>query len=118
METKREKGKGWIGVDLDGTLAHYTSFKGEDHVGAPIEPMVRRVRAWLHEGRDVRLFTARRASPAIRRWMREHLGVILPIVNTKDQHMQMLLDDRAVQVQRNTGKVREDDMAQVLWSRS
>jgi hypothetical protein len=99
---------------FDGTLAEYTGFKGEGHVGAPIEPMVRRVRAWLHAGKDVRLFTARKPHPAIRRWMLDNLGTVLPITNTKDSHMQMLLDDRAVQVERNTGVVRDADMQQVL----
>jgi hypothetical protein len=113
MESPREKGQGWIGVDFDGTLAHYDHFRGEDHVGDPVEPMVRRVRKWIREGRDVRLFTARKPSPALRRWMRDHLGAVLPITNVKDRHMQMLLDDRAVQVERNTGVVRDEDMAQV-----
>jgi hypothetical protein len=29
---------GWIGVDLDGTLAHYDGWKGIDHIGEPIKP--------------------------------------------------------------------------------
>lgn len=101
--TPREDGLGWVGIDLDGTLAHYDGFKGEDHVGAPIEPMVKLVRKMLREGRDVRLFTARTPHPAVRRWMVEHLGALLPITNTKDHHMQLLIDDRAIGVERNTG---------------
>ena len=27
--------KGWIGVDLDGTLAHYDKWRGVEHVGDP-----------------------------------------------------------------------------------
>lgn len=50
---------GWIGVDLDGTLARYDSWRGPGHIGVPILPMVARVKAWLDEGRDVRIFTAR-----------------------------------------------------------
>lgn len=61
----RDEGKGWVGVDLDGTLAHYDEFRGDDHVGEPIEPMVRRVRKMLDEGKDVRIFTARQPHPAI-----------------------------------------------------
>jgi hypothetical protein len=100
----REKGEGWIGVDFDGTLAHYDHYRGDDHCGAPIEPMVRRVRKWMMEGKDVRLFTARKPHPALRKWMFEHLGAILPITNTKDSHMIALYDDRVVQVVRNEGK--------------
>lgn len=100
----RAKGEGWIGVDFDGTLAHYDHFRGEDHVGTPVELMVRKVRKWLREGLDVRLFTARKPSPVLRKWMREHLGKILPITNVKDRHMQALYDDRAVGIKRNTGE--------------
>lgn len=109
----RKEGEGWIGVDLDGTLAHYDYFRGEEHIGLPVEPMVRRVRKWLREGRDVRLFTARKPSPIIRRWMQEHLGSVLPITSTKDYKMQALYDDRVVQVHRNTGHVSSEDEAQV-----
>jgi len=42
---------GWIGVDLDGTLAHYEGFKGAQHIGEPISPMVERVKRWLAEGK-------------------------------------------------------------------
>jgi hypothetical protein len=112
----RTKGDGWIGVDFDGTLAHYDYFRGRDHVGAPVEEMVKRVRKWLAEGRDVRLFTARTPSPALRRWMKEHLGEILPITNTKDSHMQALYDDRVVQVKRNKGTTHEDHERQV-WQK-
>lgn len=52
-------GKGWIGVDLDGTLAQYDGWKGVDHIGLPVPKMLDRVKAWLAEGADVRIFTAR-----------------------------------------------------------
>lgn len=35
---------GWIGVDLDGTLAFYDSWRGIDHIGAPIPLMLQRVK--------------------------------------------------------------------------
>lgn len=50
---------GWIGVDFDGTLATYGTWAGASHVGEPIAPMVERVKRWLAEGREVRVFTAR-----------------------------------------------------------
>ena len=50
---------GWIGVDLDGTLAHYDGWKGPTHIGAPVPAMLERVKRWLAEGREVRIFTAR-----------------------------------------------------------
>lgn len=104
----------WIGVDLDGTLAHYDGWTGSLEPGAPIAPMVRRVKQWLAEGHDVRIFTARVSEPdfttrvktldAIREWSSEHIGVVLPITNVKDYHMIELWDDRAVSVEANTGR--------------
>ena len=95
---------GWIGVDLDGTLAHHDgTFKGEDHIGKPVAPMVKRVRQWLAEGKDVRIFTARKPHPAIRRFCKENFGKVLPITNQKDPSMIALYDDRAVSVVRNKG---------------
>lgn len=111
---------GWIGVDLDGTLAEYTTWKGPQHIGAPIPAMVERVKAWLAEGRDVRIFTARvshsgnfnvarmieirEAREAIYAWCREHIGRELPVTNVKDFRMTELWDDRAVAVEMNTGR--------------
>jgi hypothetical protein len=112
----RKEGDGWIGVDFDGTLAHYDHFRGDDHTGAPVDEMVKRVRVWLTQGKDVRLFTARKPSPSLRRWMKEHLGRVLVITSTKDRFMQALYDDRAVQVKRNTGKTNKEDEAQV-WQK-
>lgn len=53
------KRKGWIGVDLDGTLAHYDHWRGADHIGEPVPPMLARVKAWIDAGDDVQIFTAR-----------------------------------------------------------
>lgn len=104
--------KGWIGVDLDGTLAHYDGWRGADHVGEPIVPMLARVMTWLAEGRDVRIFTARvapqhadreQAAEAIRAWCMKHLGKELLVTATKDYGMTELWDDRCVRVLANTG---------------
>lgn len=106
----------WIGVDLDGTLAHYTEWQGPTVIGAPIVPMVERVKRWLAEDRQVRIFTARIGDPdldaddrweikaAIGQWCEEHIGQYLETTNVKDMHMIELWDDRAVQVIPNTGQ--------------
>lgn len=110
------KQRGWIGVDLDGTLAQYDGWKGEAQIGEPIPKMVRRVKRWLAEGRDVRIFTARisgsqegdagiaKMCEAIGVWCAQHIGVALPVTNVKDYAMIELWDDRAVQVIPNTGE--------------
>lgn len=106
--------KGWIGVDLDGTLAHYTHYQGPTHIGPPVPAMVERVKRWLAEGHDVRIFTARVACFAetddphavfsiIEEWCIKHIGQELPITCIKDSRMWELWDDRAVQVIPNTG---------------
>lgn len=103
--------RGWIGVDLDGTLAHYENWVGPEHIGEPIMPMVERVKRWLHAGREVRIFTARVSDPNeavmvtryIGIWCQQHLGRVLPVTCVKDYGMIELWDDRAVQVTPNTG---------------
>lgn len=111
-----DKKRGWIGVDLDGTLAVYTTWQGIEHIGEPIMPMVDRVKRWLSEGYDVRIFTARvsesdgtrdtrKVRKVIEDWCMQHLNETLPITNVKDFEMHELYDDRAVQVAKNTGKV-------------
>jgi hypothetical protein len=105
----------WIGVDLDRTLAYFDVWQGPEHIGAPIPAMLERVKLWLAEGRDVRIFTARvasthsalertMASVAIADWCREHLGRALLITCEKDRWMVELWDDRCVQVEPNTGR--------------
>lgn len=102
---------GWIGVDLDGTLAEYGGWKGPGHIGAPIPAMLKRVREWVAADREVRIFTARVSGPDpdearghIEAWLLEHIGHTLPITNVKDYGMVALWDDRAVQVEINTGR--------------
>jgi hypothetical protein len=107
--------KGWIGVDLDGTLAEWDGWKGPGHIGKPIPKMVGRVNEWLAAGKSVKIVTARANSkrPAAERdafmkawvtWSLKHLGLILPVTAEKDGNMDELWDDRAVQVIRNTGE--------------
>ena len=97
----------WVGVDLDGTLAIYGGWNGGE-IGEPIPAMASRVRNWLADGKDVRIFTARASVPeliqAVQDWCEKHFGVRLPVTNVKDFAMGELWDDRAVQVEPNTGR--------------
>lgn len=99
---------GWIGVDLDGTLAHYDGWLGPEHIGDPIPAMLARVTTWLAQGREVRIFTARASVPAqikpVEDWCLYHIGQVLPVTNVKDFGMVELWDDRCVRVQANTGE--------------
>lgn len=109
--------QGWIGVDLDGTLAKYDGWKGIEHIGEPIPLMVDRVKMWRIEGKNVRIMTARvysdgskdrndevvKSIKSIASWCLEFIGEVLPITCTKDFGMIELWDDRAIQVIPNTG---------------
>lgn len=126
----------WIGIDLDATLAEWgpgTSNPGDVmRIGAPIPKMIDRVKAFLAEGQEVRIFTAR-VGPAsddeakaawrdcdtieefiayqrqlIEAWCLYHLGVAPVVTCVKDFHMYLLYDDRAIQMVPNTGQTLEE----------
>lgn len=101
---------GYIAVDLDGTLAYYDEWKGAGIIGDPIVPMIKRVKRWLSEGKDVKIFTARVSGEdavtermAIERWSMKHIGQVLDVICCKDYRMVELWDDRAIQICKNTG---------------
>lgn len=95
----------WIGVDLDKTLAAGSP----KDIGEPVPRMVTRVRRWISSGRDVRILTARaedvNETVKVYDWQAEHLGTSLEVTDRKDHFMEELYDDRALQVEKNTGEV-------------
>lgn len=111
---------GWIGVDLDATLARYEGWVDELHIGPPVPAMLERVRCWVAAGRSVKVFTARVAPgalnldgtprdvgpvvSAIKAWCQHHIGIELEVTCTKDFGCIEIWDDRCVQVEPNTGK--------------
>ena len=58
-DTHGVDGEGWYAFDLDGTLATYDTWKGIDHIGEPVQPMVELVKKMHSEGRRVKILTAR-----------------------------------------------------------
>jgi hypothetical protein len=119
---------GWIGCDLDGTLAYYDHWQGVEHVGPPVLPMLARVKAHLRLGQEVRIVTARAAAcdrtnehgeqdtrelaetavRVIQDWTQKWTGQRLAVTATKDFGMVTLYDDRAKQVLTNTGLLLEE----------
>lgn len=112
----------YIGVDLDGTLADH-QFVWPD-IGRPVPAVVARVRALLAGGQQVRVVTARAQTKGcgnyqptrppemdwdqvnrIWAWCEEHLGQRIPVQFWKDYEMLELWDDRAVAVERDTGRL-------------
>ena len=63
-DTHGVEGKGWYGFDLDGTLAKYDGWKGIDHIGEPVKPMVDLIKEMRNEGKVVKILTARVAPRA------------------------------------------------------
>ena len=112
----------WIGFDLDGTLAHDEPGQPYDplRIGPPIPLMVERAKSLLADGMNIRILTARaephgnRGIPqseiihVIEQWCLTHLGQIVPVTACKDYNMLRFFDDRAVQVERNTGELSVD----------
>jgi hypothetical protein len=116
---------GWIGVDLDGTLAEYHGWHSDGGIGPPIARMVNRIRLWRSRKFEVRIMTARVGASGrpstkhgelddqafaesqrrrIEAWCLEHIGEVLPVTATKDLDMLEIWDDRAVAVELNTGR--------------
>lgn len=122
---------GWVGFDLDGTLAEYHGWVSVHNIGSPIEPMIQILFDHIVIGNDCRIFTARiyreielLSSPfltdtrkkeliteihqtkiAIKQWLYK-LGLPnLPVTCIKDMSMSLLYDDRCRQVETNTGKI-------------
>lgn len=107
---------GWIGFDLDGTLAIYNGWAGADHIGEPIKPMVDLAKQFIASGHTVKIFTARVAScqtqeeiaiarDAISAWTKKHIGKALEATAEKDWNMIEYYDDRAIPVEYNTGLI-------------
>lgn len=135
-DTHGVEGNGWYGFDLDGTLAKYDGWKGIDHIGEPVEPMVDRIKKMHNEGKVVKILTARiaphkledgtvgesyitipdgegganrnYAHQFINDWCHFNLGFIPEIVYQKDHLMLELYDDRVKQVVPNEGLLVED----------
>ena len=107
----------WIGIDFDGTLAFQEYGAVDEEIGRPLQPMIKRVRDLLRNGNEIKIFTARvHRANEIQDWL-EKVGLPrLEVTNIKDTEMVMLFDDKAVQVERNTGElISEDGFKTLEW---
>jgi hypothetical protein len=111
---------GHILVDFDGTLAEYKGW-GDGELGPPVPKMLERVKKWLADGKEVKVFTARvawlyqivspfqreeamRQRKIIQDWCEEHLGQRLEVTAIKDFSAIEIWDDRAIGVVMNKGQ--------------
>jgi hypothetical protein len=107
-------------VDFDGTIGNSDAFANLDYypekVGPPIDLMVQRVKAWLKEGIEVIIFTARvhpvhgeesiaKAEQAIKDFCVKVFGRELEITCLKDPRFDEIWDDKAVRVEQDTGLI-------------
>jgi len=98
-----------LAVDLDGTLAKIVPGDFDRNViGEPVPRMLSRVKKWLKAGEEVKLFTARASDPKnippIRKWLKQHGLLGMEITNEKTSDIKTFYDDRAVAIEKNTGK--------------
>lgn len=77
-DTHGTSGTGWYGFDLDGTLAKYDKWRGIDHIGDPIAPMVKLIKKMHEEGKVVKILTAR-VAPRIDVEMKPNPYIEVPI---------------------------------------
>lgn len=102
---------GWIGIDLDGTLAYYDGWKGCAHIGDPVPTVLAFVKRLIAEGETVKIFTARACIPEqvppIKEWLARHGLAGVEVTNVKDFKMRWLFDDRATGVLSNAGLRRD-----------
>ncbi len=100
--------KGCIACDFDKTLAFHVN--GQQALGNPIPKMLRRIKQHLVDGEDVEIFSARADNPKsieeIEDWTEKHLGVRLNVGNIKKPNFYKFYDDKAVEVEPNTGRLR------------
>lgn len=105
---------GWIGVDLDGTLARSMGGDGSGRggpIGEPVPAMLGRVWTWLADGQTVKIVTARvaydpdgSARRLVEDWCERYVGMRLEVTCSKDFGMIELWDDRCIQVVPDTGQ--------------
>lgn len=88
--------KFWYGFDFDGTLVKQKKFPD---YGKPIEKMVARVKRYLAQGKNVKIFTARAATPEQKKvvsdWTLQHIGQRLEVTNEKDHLCIRIIDNIA-----------------------
>ena len=106
-EQQKRDTRPWIGVDLDGTLAFHDQMSHPDHIGKPIDAMLKRVNDWISEGKRIKIMTARASLPEqiplVKEWLNNNNLPDLEVTNEKDFMMIELWDDRAIQVIPNKG---------------
>ena len=120
---------GWVGFDLDKTLAVYGTWNGTvSPIGEPLADMIALIKQYQAAGTEVRILTAR-AYPykgedpapmiaAVQDWCEAQGLGRLPVTCEKDPECFRIYDDIAEGVMPNTGRlVREVLQEEIDWWR-
>lgn len=113
---KRTLNQKTVAFDLDGTLAHFDTYRGHGHIGAPIPRGIALLRAVVAAGFEVAVFTAR-LNPhyytneerdafyqSFGAWRAEYLaGMPVLITCEKSPEFIAFVDDRALYFEQNEG---------------
>lgn len=103
-----------IAIDLDGTLAEYHGWKGDEHIGDPIPSMVEKLISAYAEGKEIWIFSARFDTPErieiAEKWLTYHdlMDMVSGCTNIKMRFFKEIWDDRAKQVIPNNGQFLEE----------
>lgn len=106
IRKKGPPGRKFLAVDLDGTLAEYDRWRGSEHIGEPIAPVVAMVKARMAKGDVVCIWTARVCDPdtpartyaTIHQWCEKHLGERLFVTATKFRYFHEFWDAKCVRI--------------------
>ena len=102
--------KHWLGIDLDGTLAHFDDWEDIYTIGEPLKIMKDLLLMLHKKGIKIKIFTARvgegdEAIEPIKQWLKKNGLPDLEVTNVKDMYCIEIWDDRVVQIEKNTGRL-------------
>jgi len=89
-------------VDLDGTIAQYDGWAGEDSIGDPFPGAIEFLLALKQRGFNIVIFSARAGTElginAIWKWLQVHglQQMVEEVTNVKQYRFSVMIDDRAI----------------------
>jgi hypothetical protein len=86
-----------IGLDLDGTSAQYSGYKGQDHIGEPYKELANFLKEATEAGHLFWIYTARESHSIVQEWLeRNNLAQYIQGITSKKEHwFDLFIDDRA-----------------------
>jgi adenylylsulfate kinase len=105
-----------VAIDLDGTLAHYDGWKGEDVIGDP-RPGAKAVVKWLKEqGHTIILWTTRGNIKRLKEWLKKH-DIPVDYINENPNQpsgssekiiAEIYVDDRAIDARKSWPEIKKE----------